>query len=152
MTTFGEQLTIDGSDLVVAGCCVIRDLSPLLAGSDLRGSSRLVPHLEGRVPLPHRVDETVVNLDVLILGEVTFAGVAHPSRRVGLLRNVKQLAALTAPVPTAPFTRSAVLGWHGESIAAKPVQRLGGLSTAADKSDAVRVVLRLGFPDGLFEL
>lgn len=149
-----EQLNIGGHDIAVPGCCLIVDLAPLLSWSEVRGGSRVVPRSPGASALPKREDLTVVNLELVLLGDVAFDGVtAHPDPRTGLYRNVAWLQAnIVQPVAVAPFTRTATLSWHAETPVAKPVQVIPPLGLATDKWHKMRAVLRLEFPEGLFEL
>lgn len=149
-----EQLNIGGIDLAVEGACLLPDLSPLLAWSAVRGQSRVVPGSAGAIPNPKREHLTVVNLPMIIQGLVAFDGVtSHPDVRTGLYRNVKYLQTnVIQPVAVSPYTKTATLTWHAETPVSKPVQVLPPLGTAADGHDQLRAVLRLEFPEGLFEL
>lgn len=148
-----ETLEIDGVSLNVLGFCLAPDLTPLLAGSAQRGEDRLVPGSAGVIANPRRITVTVVNLELLIFGDNTEAGVAHPDARTGIYRNLKYLKDnVTDPTGTGDGTRTATLTWQGEAPVTKPVHVLGSLDTADARTTMVRGVLRLSFPEGLFDL
>jgi hypothetical protein len=147
-----EQLDIDGINFNLAGFVLAPDLSPLLGHSAQRGGDRPIPGQPGGDPKRREIDITVVNIGLIIQGEITSAGVAHPDIRTGLYRNLKALQALSTPPATVAGTRTATLVWHAETPAPKAVHVLGDLQTAADGWDQIRAVMRLSFPDGLFEL
>ena len=148
-----ETLEIDGVSLNVLGFCLVPDLSPLLAGSAQRGSDRPVPGSAGVIANRRRIDVTVVNLELMIFGANTVAGVAHPDVRTGIYRNLKYLQAnVTNPTGTGDGTRTATLTWQGETPVTKPVHVLGSIDTSDARTTMVRGVLRLSFPQGLFTL
>lgn len=148
-----ETLEIDGVSLNVPGFCIVADLSPLLAGSAQRGEDRRVPGSAGVIANQRRIDITVVNLPLMIFGDNTEAGVAHPDIRTGIYRNLKYLQAnVTNPTGTGDGTRTATLTWQSETPVTKPVHVLGSIDTADARTTMVRGVLRLSFPEGLFDL
>lgn len=148
-----ETLDIDGVSLNVLGFCLAPDLTPLLAGSAQRGDDRRVPGTAGVIARPRRNDVTVVNLELLIFGANTAAGVAHPDVRTGIYRNLKFLQQnVTAPTGTGDGTRTATLTWQSEAPITKPVHVLGSIDAADARTTMVRGVLRLSFPQGLFDL
>ncbi len=148
-----ETLTIGGVSLNVRGFCLVPDLTPLLSGSAQRGDDRRVPGTAGVIANRRRRDVTLVNLDLLIFGDNTVAGVPHPNIRTGIYRNLKHLQAnVTNPLATGDGTRTATLTWQGETPVSKPVHVLGSIDTADAGTTMVRGVLRLSFPVGLFDL
>lgn len=147
-----ETLVVDAVPFSLPGFVLVPDLSPLLGHSAQRGADWTVPGVPGVDPHAREIDVTLVNLEALVYGEITASSVAHPDVRTGLYLNMKALQALTDPPATAAGTRTATLTWQGETPAAKPVHVLGDLQPVADGSDLFRVVVRLSFPEGLFEL
>lgn len=147
-----ELFDIDGTSFTLLGFVLVPDLSPLLGHSAQRGGDRPIPGVPGVDPKARVLDVTVVNLGLIIQGEITSASVAHPDVRTGLYRNMKELQALSTPPATVAGTRTATLTWHGEAPISKPVHVLGDMQTAADGWHQLRAVLRLSFPEGLFEL
>lgn len=148
-----ETLAIGSVTLDVDGCCKVRDLAPLVSGSDVRGSDRLVPGSAGVIANPRRETVTVVNLQLMLFGAKDFAGVAHPDVRTGLLLNAAYLQEnVSRPTGVGDGTRTATLTWQGLAAVVKPVHVLGDLSLAGDGPNMMRGILRLSFPEGLFDL
>lgn len=148
-----EYLAIDGIALNVEGCCKVRDLGPILNGSEHRGSDRLVPGSAGVIANPRRIDVTVVNLPLMLFGRRSFTGTLHPDQRTGLALNVAYIQKnITKPITTGTGTRTATLHWEAQPTLSKPVHVLGGLDLAGDGPPMLRGVLRLSFPEGVFNL
>ncbi len=148
-----DYLDIDGVSLNKRLCCQVVDLSELLSGSDERGSDRLVPGTAGVIAYPRRETVTVVNLPIAIFGHYDFAGVAHPDTRTGLALNAAYLQAnVTGSSGVGDGTRTATLHWQSLGTVSKPVHVYKKLDLAADGPSKMRGILRLSFPEGLFDL
>lgn len=150
-----RTLTIGSVNLRVAGCCRIIDLAPLFSSSDQRGENSVVPESDGTVANPPREDETDINLRMRLFGERNFSGVAHSDKFTGLAKNAAYLHAnLLFPTNSGGGTRTATLTWEALTIPTKPVQVLGAVDwkTQNDAADVWVGILRLRFPEGLFDL
>lgn len=148
-----EWLDIDGVSLNVTGCCRVIDTAPLLDESDVRGSDRLLPGTAGVIARVRRETVTVVNLNLAIEGYRSFAGATHTDTRTGLVANIAYLRKyVTAVVATGDGTRTATLHLPSGSTLTRPCHVLGRMTLAGDGPYKALGVLRLSFPQGLFDL
>ncbi len=147
-----DHAQVDGTALTIDGCGHVEDYAPLLADPEMRGDDTLVPGDADVIETPIRPTITVVNLNMLIFGWRDPEGAAHANVRTGLALNKAHLQALVTTPPTPPdVTRTCTLHWTGLTTLTKPVHVLG-LDTAGYGPNALRGVLRLRFPQGLFDL
>ena len=148
-----EYMTIDGVSTEIDQCWHVPDYSALLAGSDQRGSDRIVNIQPGAIPYPRVETVTVVNLGVMVFGWKSKTGADHTDVRAGLVLNAAQMQQdFTKPVESTSGTRTAVLHMAGLDPLTKPVHVLGNLDFAGYGPNAMRGVMRLSFPEGLFDL
>lgn len=148
-----EWMEIDGLSLELDDCWHVEDYAPVLSGSDQRGEDRLVPGSAGVVANPRRNTVTRVNLRMLVFGWKDWNGAAHATHRAGIGKNSAKLqAAMTSPPTTAGGTRTATYHLDGLPAVSKPVHVLGDMTFVGYGPYALRGVLRLSFPEGLFDL
>lgn len=104
-----EYLEIDGVPLSTPAW-VVTDHAELWGTADVRGDDVLIPGAAGVLPFPRRPTVTQVDLELVVLGHVDWAGVKQWDVRYGLNRNVAHLRTNVASQPaTADGTRSATL-------------------------------------------
>lgn len=148
-----EYLDIDAVPLEVTGCVRIRDLAPLLSGSEVRGSDVLIPGIDGVLPQLRRTTVTIVALELMVFAFRDFAGDPHSDARSGLWSNVAYLLDNVMASPGGDGTRTATLHWpDGTTETTADVHVIGPLDLSADGPNKLRGVLRLSFPYGAFDL
>lgn len=149
--TVTEWFDIDGYRFERDGCVTVRDLTPLLSGSALRGRNTLVPHVANVIVNPLRETETFVDLELLIRGDNDSSGVPWGNYREGLALNVAELRSEVAAL-TGTTLRTGALHWHGLDELTKPCRVVAPLACANDGPLQIRAVLSLSFPEGLFDV
>lgn len=148
-----DSFAIGGVSLRIADCWWLDDIGPLLSGSAQLGDDRVVPGAAGVIPYPRVETVTKINLKLTVMGYRDKAGSAHPDTRTGIALNAAQLQAdMTQPPATADGTRSATLTVGSLATLTKPVHVLGEMDFGGYGPNGLRGVLRLSFPEGLFDL
>lgn len=103
-----EYVEIDGVPLTTAAWTLV-DHAELWGSPEVRGGDVIIPGAAGVLPQRRRPTVTRVDLELAIVGDVSWDGAPEPDVRVGLARNVDHLRALTAAPGTPDGTRLAVL-------------------------------------------
>lgn len=149
--TITKWLEIDTVKLGVEGCCTIEDLGPVLGGSAHIGGDRLIP---GGTPVAkaRQLTVTEVSLRLLIFGDNDFAGSAHSDAYTGLYENLQTLHSDVLTIPSGDGTRTATLHWDSQTELEKPCHVLPPLDLVWQGTSFFRAILRLSFPEGLFDL
>lgn len=103
----------------------VRDITPLLYDSPLRGQYVVVPGVDGATAVPMRQTDATFSLEFVIVGDVDHTGAkysasgAYTGPQIGLASNINYLRTnvLTGRTLTGNRTRSATLTVPGEATA-----------------------------------
>lgn len=142
-------LTIGGISLTTTWCKVL-NLLELWLPADQRGGDRVVPGASGVLAQQRRDTVTRRSLQLLIAGDVTYAGSTTGDAFERLQINLDYLRAnIVAPTGTTDGTRSAVLTMPDGTTRTEPVHVTGfDLGTYAEDARWVRGVLTVSIPSG----
>jgi hypothetical protein len=142
-------LTIGGISLTTTWCKVL-NLLELWLPADQRGGDRVVPGASGVLAQQRRDTVTRRSLQLLIAGDVTYAGATTGDAFERLQINLDYLRAnIVAPTGTTDGTRSAVLTMPDGTTRTEPVHVTGfDLGTYAEDARWVRGVLTVSIPSG----
>lgn len=146
-----KWIEIGSTKLGVEGCCTVEDLGPVIGGSSYIGGDRLIP---GGTPVAKARQRTVteVSLRLMVFGDNDFDGVAHGDPYTGVYENIQTLHANVLAIPAGDGTRTATLHWDSQTELTKPCHVLPPMDLVWQGSSFFRGVLRLSFPEGLFDL
>ena len=125
----------------------ITNLAPLLDGSEVRGSNRLIPGAAGVVAYPRRVTETRVLLPIEIRGYEDPEGDAYDDPFEGLEANLALLVD-SLITPGVDATRDAVLYLPSGGTRTGPVQIVAPLGLRTAGRYVLTGVLDLLLPEG----
>lgn len=156
------SLSCEGVNFNTAAWGIFEDLTVLLAPSEFRGSSITVPHQDGRVPVPVRIDEATFEFKFPVAGDFDASGVAYADPVQGFVSNLFALRAVTDPPGiAAPVTRDVVYTVPGYGTATAACQlfldataelKIGTETQFGRPAALKRCLLRVRCPDGLFTL
>lgn len=115
-------LTLGGQSFDLAGFAEHDDsLGRLWGAATARGSTRLIPHVDGRRAYPMRPDEVTVDLQLEVYGEKDNTGAAHVDEFTGLSANLLWLRDFV------------VATWDGtNATVAASLETVGGSAYTAD--------------------
>lgn len=130
---------------------VVLDLLPLLDGTDVRGSDRLLPGVNGVKPYRRRNTVSVRTLELVIFGDEDQEGEPYSNHMDGLELNILYLRDnLLAPEESGDGTVSAVLHLTGGSVLTADVHVLPPLKVRQVAYGMARGVLDISIPAGEF--
>lgn len=152
----GYTYNTAAGDLTIGGVAMfnqawkVLNLIELWMPADQRGSDRLIPGSAGVLAQQRRNTVTRRTLQMLISGEITYAGSTSGDAYERLQINIDYLLAnVVAPTGTGDGTRSAVLTMPDGTTRTEPVH-VTGLDLGDYRPDAgwARAVLALSIPTG----
>lgn len=135
----------------------VRDVTPLLYDSPLRGEYIVVPGADGSLPVTLRQSEGRFSLEFVIVGDVDHTGAkyaasgGYTAAQIGLVSNINYLRTnvLTNRTLTGNRTRSATLTVPGEAS-----DRTAGVHVTLTPGNAyptfMLATLELRIPQGVF--
>lgn len=120
----------------------------LWRGPDVRGSDRLIAHLDGARPKRRRATVSSRTLELLISGEKDHLGVPHDDPRVGLELNIMHIRDNVAdPLDTDEGTRTCSVYLPSGSVLSGPVH-IEAFDFAESGLHDVRATFDLTLPEG----
>lgn len=140
-------LTLNGIDLNRRGFCTVdRSLIRLLGGASTVDVNQKLPYVPGRVSFDQIIDQTVYDLEALVEGKRTYAGVAHTDEVDGKVANLTYLR--TNIADPAATTMTAVLHTAAGNITVDA--QVANWIVGRDNGASAKVAFDLIVPAGAF--